>query len=242
MSEEEGELEEWVQEMLSEGHDPDDIRDSLEDADLDPGAVGRAQQASAIEQPETENKADQDVDGSQSTDHTQVSGENPGTDNAEDDRSDEEQADAKPGEASRLGRRQVAATVTGVVLVSLLVAAAATDLYKIPLGQAGGGEEARSQAAAPEPTAPGEKTGLGGDPRGLQVNISESGVQPINPSTDMETVSFVNKLGRPVTVYISPVGTSQRISPGRHIEASTSNISYFTVANPDGSNITGSLR
>lgn len=240
--EREEELKEWVQEMLDKGHDPIEIRDSLEDSGLDPGAVDRAQQTSDAERAGSESIPEQNVDNSQDAGSAQVSGEDFERGSAESNEGDEsEQSDAKPDEDPYFNRRLAAAIISAVFLVSAVIAAAAMGPYDIPPEQ-GGGNQTKSRATAQGASEPSATSGLDGEPEGLQINISESGVQPTNPSTEMETVSFVNKLGRPVKVYFSPTEESQSISPSRYIEANASKVRYFTVATPDGSNVTGSLQ
>lgn len=242
---EEEELENWVREMLEEGHEPKKIKDSLRDAGLDPGAVDRAQKTN--KQTETENNSGHDSEAAQET--------RPGPESQSVSNTDNEQNRDKPephtqkqkkqeerkSSSSYLDRRTatIVVGITALVLVSVaFVVVAPSDVLT---------EQSSAEKPDPRTTEPvsadgTDASGLSAEPEGLRVNISQSGVQPVNPSTDLTTISFVNKVDQPVEVYLSPGDRSKRISPRRHIQANTSSVNYFTVAMPDGYNVTGSLQ
>jgi hypothetical protein len=244
---EEEELKKWVREMLEEGHEPKKIKDSLRDAGLDPGAVDRAQKTN--KQTETENNSGNDSEAAQETRPSPESQSVSNTDNEENSdkpephtqKQKQEEAGRGKSSSSYLDRRTatIVAGITALVLVSVaFVVMAPSDV----LTDQSSAEKPNPRTTEPVGADGTDASGLSAEPEGLRVNISQSGVQPVNPSTDLTTISFVNKLDQPVEVYLSPGDRSKRISPRRHIQANTSSVNYFTVTMPDGYNVTGSLQ
>jgi len=232
----EEELEEWVREMLEEGHEPGEIKDSLRNAGLDPRAVERAQEKNKQTGPENNSSGDPDT-----AQETEGESEFGGVSDAADEENEikiSSDTQTQEEKSSWYLNRQTAVAAGGIALILVSVAAMVVVPDDILTDQSSA--EKPNQRTTESGNAGGANaSGLSGKPEGLRVNISGGGVQPVNPSTDLEAVSFVNMLDQPVDVYLSPGGRYELISPRRHIRADASSVNYFTVAMPEGNNVTG---
>jgi hypothetical protein len=235
----EEELEEWVREMLEEGHEPGEIKDSLRNAGLDPRAVERAQEKN--KQTGAENNSSGDPDTAQETEGESEFGGVSDTADEEGEPKPSPHTQTQEEKSSWYLNQQTAVAAGGIALILVSVAAMVVVPDDILTDQSSA-KKPSTRTTEPVNAGGTDASGLSGKPVGLRVNISRGGVQPVNPSTDLETVSFVNMLDQPVDVYLSPGGRYELISPRRHIRADASSFNYFTVAMPEGNNVTGSIR
>lgn len=229
--EEEEELEQWIRDSLEDGHGPSEIRHSLESAGLDPDTVETVLEedgAGNEQEEEEEERADQDSDLHH---RAHIAGIK--------DRFDTELEKTRAIER-RVGRRWK--LVAGALL---LIAAGLTPVIAPELSSDGGTPVQEPVATDQRDTTRTASQRERETDRALAskvVNITQSGIKPLNPSLQAQSISFSNQVKTPVNVSLSGTGRTRTVEPSGHATLTVEESTYFTVSQPGRGSTTGSIQ
>jgi hypothetical protein len=230
--EEEEDLKEWIRDSLEDGHSPSEVRHSLESAGLDPDTVETVLEEDGAdneqeEEEEEEERADQDSDLHH---RAHIAGIK--------DRFDTEL------EKTRAVERRVARRWKLVGGALLLIAAGLTPVIVPELSSDGGTTVQEPVATDQRDTTRTASQRERETDRALAskvVNITQSGIKPLNPSLQAQAISFSNQVKTPVNVSLSGTGRTRTVEPSGHATLTVEESTYFTVSQPRGST-TGSIQ